>query len=293
MTSPFTAKMTLPDPHMEPALSTLLCSTLNLCPGHMRAYSSKGLRTIDDLANSTMSTLHQLSLKTTHIDDFFESRSRFNTGEFFSDLLLLIQWSIYHRQPISNFTPAILEELQENGTDSELRLHFEKLLNYSSEFQTDTVPTIRELHPNLFSTKTSSNLNSTNSSTPSNTTSSNKYSSDDDEFPTLHHSTTTPPPLPTFPSVTSTINKIADPPTQCPSNDDLPDPTATAFWNGFDTGVEAAHDDSDNSNVQNDDHEYCDHGYDGGYDDDNYDDGGYDNYDDYEPYIDPEPPPYW
>lgn len=82
MSSPFLTQMGEPDPNMDRYLSTLLRNALGMCPGHMHAYSTNGFRTLDNMVNTTMTTLHHLSLQTEYIDDYFGNRSDFSTGQF-------------------------------------------------------------------------------------------------------------------------------------------------------------------------------------------------------------------
>lgn len=101
-----------------------------------------------------MNTLYLLSLQNDKVLDYVDNLPWFSTGDFFQRLLLLIQWETYHHRHLSDFTPAILDDLEANGLDAELHLHFDHLLNYSNGPATDINPTICDLHPNFLTTTT-------------------------------------------------------------------------------------------------------------------------------------------
>lgn len=302
MPSPFSIRMATPDPLMDQELSNLLCNTICTCPGHLRAYSSQGYFTISDIMNTTMNTLHQLSLKHDHIDNFFGDRHSLNTGTFFNELLLLIQWATYHRLPFSDFTLATLDNIEEDNHAIELHRHFQHKLGYQNGPPNATTPTIFDLHPSIIPSYTCSSKPNT---TPTISTSL-KYCTVNPAIEPF-----SPISKPDHPTPTPVIHTTSAP------SDTTSDgnTTAASFDHGFDEGYEAACDDFNGpppnsediraitssfddtaDNHYNDDYEYatdnCDYAedhYDDHYeyttDNCDYDDDVYDE-------IDPEPPPW-
>jgi len=160
-----------------------------------------------------MNHLHHLSLQTAHIDPSFGNRSGFNTGKFFQEILLLIQWATYHHRPLSDFTPVIQEDLEGNGIDAELNLHFDHLLHYSNGPATDSTPTIRDLHPNILSPSIiSSQPTSTIISETITANFTYELSSDDNTSPHAPSPSLTIPITPESPPVRSVINTITTSP---------------------------------------------------------------------------------
>ena len=161
-------------------------------------------------------------------------------------------------------------------------------------FMNNDTPTILNLHPNF--PDFPSHLRSTiNSKTIWSNNSSHEYSSDNEchrPRPSVTKSSPslTPPPSHDSQPIIPTIHTIAAPPSENES-DNPSSPTATAYEDGFDAGVETARDHNASYAIAYDD----DYGYDdGGYDNDHYDEydaNGNDASYDYEPDIDPEPPP--
>ena len=90
MTALFMIRMETTDPLMDPHLSEFLCSTLNLSPGHMKAYTAHSICSFDDVFNTTINRFQFLSIQYDDIHSDFDNLPQFSTADFFTELLLLI-----------------------------------------------------------------------------------------------------------------------------------------------------------------------------------------------------------